>query len=129
MPRPTAITIREIGAMLAVLSLYVLVLLAPLHQAAGLQRDLASFGYETVTSWSVCQSLAADEDGDAPLAPAVKCPAPGLGKFSLAPLLPVALHLRAPSLAQTVAYPPHAASTVWRLPQHFGQSRAPPVPV
>ena len=35
---------REMGTALAVLAVYVLVLLAPLHQAAGLQRDLSQLG-------------------------------------------------------------------------------------
>lgn len=43
-------SVREIGTALAVLSLYVLTLLLPLHQAAGLQNDLARLGFEQSVS-------------------------------------------------------------------------------
>lgn len=70
--------IAETGRALALLGLYILLLLAPLHQAAGLQRDLAALGYETAGAWSICAPLAERGDGDtAPLI--VKCPALGLG--------------------------------------------------
>lgn len=70
--------IAETGRALALLGLYILLLLAPLHQAAGLQRDLATLGYETAGAWSICAPLAEQGDGDtAPLI--VKCPAQGLG--------------------------------------------------
>lgn len=129
MPRHAAITMRELGATLAMLSLYVLVLLAPLHQAAGLQRDLAGMGYETLAAWSICDSLAA-EDRDVPrTAPAIKCPAAGLGKPGFALPVSASVDLAPPSLADIVAYARHTAPDIWRLPEHFGQSRAPPVPV
>lgn len=129
MPRHAAITMRELGATLAMLSLYVLILLAPLHQAAGLQRDLAGLGYETLAAWSVCEPLAAEDNGDPLGIPAIKCPAAGLGKPGFAAPLPAAVHLVPPSLADIVAYARHGAPDIWRLPEHFGQSRAPPVPV
>ncbi|MCW5722808.1 MAG: hypothetical protein KIS86_16860 [Devosia sp.] len=123
------ITFRELGATLAVLALYVLVLLAPLHQAAGLQRDLAGLGYETISAWSVCESLASAESDDPLAATAVKCPAAGLSKPTFAappsPGLPAAIAQTTGVAAPRWSEAPHR----WRLPPHVGQSRAPPVPV
>jgi hypothetical protein len=51
---------RELSAALAVLAIYALVLLAPLHQAAGLQQDLAERGYGSADSWSVCTAVTPD---------------------------------------------------------------------
>lgn len=79
-------TYRQIGAetvrALALLAMYALVLLAPLHQAAATQRDFAKAGYETVASWSVCAPLAEDADGENTVA-VVKCPAQGISKDGL----------------------------------------------
>ena len=45
---------REFGTALAVVGIYILTLLLPLHSAAGLQRNLASLGYETIGKVSIC---------------------------------------------------------------------------
>lgn len=123
------ITIKELGTVLAVLALYVLVLLTPLHQAAGLQRDLSAMGFETLASWSACQSLAEDETGDPLAAPAVKCPAASLGKTGLATGVPPVLLIETPGRSEIVLYADAGDSHPLRLPDHFGQSRAPPVAV
>ena len=57
---------RELGAAFAVLALYVLVLLAPLHQAAGLQRDLAALGHPAWDQFSICTSLSRADPGERP---------------------------------------------------------------
>lgn len=125
-----AIIVRELGIAVAVLAIYVLTLLLPLHQAAGLQRDLARLGFATADTWSVCQSLAADEDGDDRQAPqAGKCAANGIGKNPLgaAPAVLASLYPPAPLL-------PLAAPRVRTLP-HLARyerqaiPRAPPVTV
>ncbi|WEJ33202.1 hypothetical protein [Devosia sp. SD17-2] len=123
------ITMKEIGTLFALLALYVLVLLTPLHQAAGLQRDLSGFGFETVASWSVCESLAADANGDPLAAQNVKCPAASLGKTALAGPVPPVLLIEAPGLSDILTYAEAGDSHALRRPDHFGQSRAPPVPV
>lgn len=123
------ITIKEVGTVLAVLALYVLVLLTPLHQAAGLQRDLSAMGFETVASWSVCEGLAQDEAGNPLGLPTVKCPAASLDKTGLANSLPPVLRIEPPGLSDIIAYADAGDSHRLRLPDHFGQSRAPPVPV
>jgi hypothetical protein len=118
---------REIGTALAVLAIYVLTLLLPLHQAAAQQRDLEALGYSTLESWSVCQPLAEDEQGDPKQDALVKCPAAGISKnpvgLSAPPAIPVALDL----LSEPSHYPPTIAATPLSPPDHVGQSRAPPV--
>lgn len=77
--RPKARSLMtEIGAPLAVVALYVLTLLLPLHQAAALQRDLALAGYETIGGWTICGPITDHGGPDTPAA--VKCPATGVAK-------------------------------------------------
>lgn len=78
---------REFGMALAVLALWLMSLLVPLHQASGLLRELARAGYDISGAWSICVTLAQDEDSETQL-PAV-CPAQGIGKNDVAqPPLP-----------------------------------------
>ena len=123
------IMLRESGIAVAVLAVYVLTLLLPLHQAAGLQRDLNAIGYSTLDSWSICQPLAQDDNGDPHDAAALSCPAAGVAKHQLAVVLPPVLDIAPPSAAENVRFAqasnPHRAP----LPDHVGQSRAPPVTV
>lgn len=120
--------IRETGIALAVLAIYVLTLLMPLHQAAALQRDLNAQGFATLDSWSVCQPLAQDESGAPVEASALKCPATGIAKHQLAAVLPPVLVIEQPTTADTVHFAHTLAPLTPILPDHVGQSRAPPVP-
>lgn len=117
--------VREIGAAFAVLAIYILTLLLPLHQAAGLQRDLSDLGYETVGAWSVCASIAQDENGD-DVPAAVKCPAAGIGKQDFAAPLPGTVAIEAPVLVATVGYSDFVQPYTLGIPDHVGQARAPP---
>jgi hypothetical protein len=89
---------RESATALAVLAIYMLTLLAPLHQARATQLDLAALGYATTDAgWVLCTPEGAtDPDRDA--IPISKCPAAGIGKKDLAApppeelLLAVGLH-------------------------------------
>lgn len=121
--------LRETGIAVAVLAIYVLTLLLPLHQAAGLQRDLNTIGFSTLDTWSVCQSLAEDETGDPRQAAALTCPATGVAKQQLAAVLPPVLVIEAPATAQLVRHSAAPALRAPHLPDHVGQSRAPPVTV
>ena len=121
--------LREAGIALAVLALYVLTLLLPLHQAAGLQRDLNAAGFSTLDSWSICQPLAQDDQGDPREAAALKCPATGVAKQQLAVVLPPVLTLEAPTTAEVIGFAAPDEHIRPILPDHFGQSRAPPVTV
>lgn len=120
---------REIGTALAVLAIYVLTLLLPLHQAAGLQRDLDAMGFATLESWSVCQPLVVDEHGKPDEATAVNCPAAGVAKQELAAALPPVLVIEPPTTADAIVYADLEQGTQKLLPDHIGQSRAPPVAV
>lgn len=120
---------RETGIALAVLAIYVLTLLMPLHQAAAQQRDLNAIGYSTLDSWSVCQPLAQDESGAPIEATALKCQATGIAKHQFAIVLPPLLDIAPPAAAEIIddAQAPGPFAPI--LPDHVGQSRAPPVPV
>ncbi|WP_297105895.1 hypothetical protein [uncultured Devosia sp.] len=117
----------EAGIALAVLAIYVLTLLLPLHQAAGLQRGLNALGFATLDSWSVCQPLAQDQNGDPHEAAALSCPATGVAKHQLAAVLPPVLVVEAPTTAGIVRHNDAPALHITLLPDHVGQSRAPPV--
>ena len=89
---------REIGTALAVLAIYLLTMLAPLHEARASQLVFEELGYSTlVTGWVICTSQGAD-GGDNDIS-VVKCPATGIGKHDLiAPsldVLPAGLDLTA----------------------------------
>lgn len=112
---------------LAVLAIWLMSLLAPMHQVSRLIGELSEAGIVTVTDWSLCVPL--DLDGDGPDGPQTLCPAQGIGKNDLAPvpdatlfaiLLPLSVNLYLPS-------PPER---FWaRVQADTGQPRAPPVPV
>tara|TARA_R110002020_G_scaffold21095_12_gene71663 strand:- start:1073 stop:1441 length:369 start_codon:yes stop_codon:yes gene_type:complete len=120
---------REFGTAFAVLAIYVLTLLLPLHQAAGLQRDLDRLGFETLTAWSVCAPLVQDEDGNPKTATVVKCPAAGFGKQDFVAIAPASLPIGIPAPASIVAWAAPSIRLQPSIPEHFGQSRAPPVAV
>ena len=119
---------REAGLAVAVLAIYVLTLLLPLHQAAGLQRDLNAMGFSTLDNWSICQSLAQDENGDLRDA-ALTCPAMGIAKHQFAAVLPPVLILAAPVLATLDSPRLPLVHLLPSPPDHVGQQRAPPVSV
>ena len=121
--------LRETGTALAVLALYALMLLLPLHQAAAQQRDLNALGYSTLSSWSVCALLATDEHGKPAEAAAVNCPALGVAKhFAVldAPPPPQFAFV-AVALAADLSFSGDVLAS--HLPDHVGQSRAPPIAV
>ncbi|WP_156458249.1 hypothetical protein [Devosia epidermidihirudinis] len=116
---------RELVTAIAVLGIYVLVLLAPLHQAAGLQRSLNELGFAALDNWSICAQIAQSDDAGKP--DVVKCAVAGIGKNEMAPLEPVALDAAVVLVAATVHYsdaPIIERSTLYQL---SGQPRAPPV--
>ncbi len=116
---------REFGTALAVLAIYLLTILAPLHQARASQLDFAKLGYETTTTgWVLCS--ATDTSGDSDIAIA-KCPAAGIGKNDL--VLPVfaSLDLGTPIIAAVPTGITQQAKIL--LPRQIapGGPRAPPV--
>ncbi|MDB5530962.1 MAG: hypothetical protein JWR51_4065 [Devosia sp.] len=114
---------KEIGTAFAVLALYLLTILTPLHQARATQLDFAALGYQTIeTGWVLCS---ADTDRSEGKSLVTKCPAAGIGKQQLvAPALAV-IAVDAPTMV-SVAYvdlPHHrvAPRLNWSAPP-----RAPP---
>lgn len=119
---------REIGTALAVLAIYLLTVLAPIHQARASQLAFEELGYATTqSSWVFCTSSGTSgQDQDIAVS---KCPAAGVGKDGLVlPMLdamPVGhdrLALAAP-LALTVP------TVLLRPVAPPAGPRAPPVPV
>ena len=91
---------REIGTALAVLALYLLTILAPLHEARASQLAFEELGYTTLQSgWVLCSSTGSGQtDHDSPVS---KCPLAGGGKpAAVAPAQPaMLLELRAALMA------------------------------
>ena len=70
---------REIGTALAVLAIYLLTILAPLHEARASQLVFEKLGYATLqTGWVLCSS--AQDNGENREVPVSKCPVTGIGK-------------------------------------------------
>jgi hypothetical protein len=116
---------REIGTAFAVLALYLLTVLAPLHHARASQIGFEALGYASLdASWVLCTpATPGDTDRDALIA---KCPATGIGKTELALPTPVTLSagldrvaLAAPLGTPSVIVAPRAIAPP-------GGSRAPP---
>lgn len=116
--------LKDAGAAFAVLALYMLTLLVPLHQSAASQRAFTELGYEAFGAWSICTAIAesgSDIDGSG----TVGCPLTGVGKQT-AGLVSI------PALIVPMAVI-EVASTHWAqaLPAHSvllsADPRAPPV--
>lgn len=113
------------GTAFAVVAIYILTLLLPLHQAAGLQRDLAALGYQTLGNVSICnpsKPASSDEKSDL----IVKCPSAGIAKNPFADA-PSGKPLDFPLLAASGMAP--ASATVLsprKRDLRDGWSRAPP---
>jgi hypothetical protein len=89
---------REIGTALAVLAIYLLTVLAPIHEARASQRAFEELGYTALDAgWALCTSLG-DMDGEQDT-DVSKCPATGVGKTEFAlpgvAILPTGLDLAA----------------------------------
>lgn len=117
---------REIAAAFAVLAIYLLTLLLPLHQAAGLQHDLAGLGHAPLDSWSICTPPAPDGHGHTPV---VKCPAAGIGKTEFAGIVPASIDIEPPTVFAAVVYGPAFAAPPLPIRTQSGQPRAPPATV
>lgn len=120
---------RDMGYAIAALAIYLLTLMLPLHQAAGLQRDLDRLGFANLGAVSVCSPGLADPDGDPDTPNALKCAAAGIGKHDVAAVLPPALSLTPPRVAVSLAYLPAYKGPLPRRAPHYAQARAPPVAV
>ena len=118
---------REIGTALAVLAIYLLTVLAPMHHARASQLAFEELGYAaTEVSWVLCTAAGIDgQDNDVLVA---KCPATGVGKTDL--VLP---QLNAVPVSHEIALaaPLFTASPIFlpRITAPPSGPRAPPVSV
>jgi len=97
---------REIGLALAMLGLYLLTLLAPLHEARASQLAFERLGYATTEiRWVICTAGGIEGGEEAGVS---TCPATGAGKAGLVPPLLAALpvmHRIAASPSVAIAAP------------------------
>ena len=114
---------RELGTAVAVLAMYLLLLLAPWHQAAALQHELADLGYASATTLDLCGGASADEESGAT---GFKCPVAGIGKFEFAGIEPSVIDLGPPAIAGDVTYAFAPVAAPLTLVYDARQPRAPP---
>lgn len=119
--------VREIGMALAVLSIWLLSLLAPMHQISRLIGELSEAGIVTVADWSLCVPL--DLDGDGPEGPVSLCPAQGTGKSDLLAPAPATLIATAFPVFAFVAWDLTPERFWPRIQSEPGQPRAPPAQI
>lgn len=119
--------LREVGTAFALLAMYILVLLAPLHQAAGLQRDLNVIGFSALDAWSICSPLAPTDDGDRQAVE--KCAAAGIGKNELALPASASIHIGIVQAQAPAYFIVALAIPAERPASRPGKPRAPPVSV
>ncbi|MDB5541169.1 MAG: hypothetical protein JWQ89_2896 [Devosia sp.] len=128
MPFRSKNMVRETVAAFAVLVIYALVLLLPLHQAAGLQRDLAKIGFETITASSICMEPAPRDDGGSTPS-AVKCAAAGIAKHKFATIEPGSVAIRVVRTTDPARYAAAPRLASRSIHEHPSQARAPPMTV
>jgi hypothetical protein len=116
---------REIGTAFAVLALYLLTVLAPLHQARATQLDFQALGYETLqTGWVLCTASETRKDSDRTLVS--KCPASGIGKQHLAEPSPLVIDLGTVAVLVAEAGPAPRAIHPFAPLNRAAPPRAPP---
>lgn len=119
---------REIGTALAVLAIYLLTLLAPMHHARASQLAFEQAGYTTVAaSWVTCTAegrIGTDRDD-----PVAQCPVTGAAKSDLVAPVPGVLPAGMTLLALAPRLPPQAPAIIAAASAPPAGPRAPPVPV
>ena len=116
---------RETGTALAVLAIWLMLLLAPLHQTAGLLRAFAQTGHNISGAWSICTTLAHEDGAKAQSIPV--CPGQGIGKTDILAPPPVALPARFATILHLVQPQIRAGQTAPHRPRTTGLPRAPPL--
>ncbi|MET3898814.1 hypothetical protein ABIB57_002766 [Devosia sp. UYZn731] len=115
---------KEIGTALAVLALYLLTILTPLHQARATQLDFAALGYQTIeTGWVLCSAETDRNEGKSLV---TKCPAAGIGKQQLVVPTLAVIAVGAPTMVLTVGYAELAHHLVAPRLNPSAPPRAPP---
>lgn len=119
---------REIGTAFAVLAIYLLTILAPMHQARASQLDFAALGYQTEQSgWVLCNPAnTGEQDRDVLVA---KCPAAGIGKNDVLAPSTLALPVHVPLASLAAPLPAYVAVFDPAPAAPPNGSRAPPAQV
>lgn len=116
---------REVTAAGAVLTLYLLTLLVPLHQAQATQDNFQTLGYEKLSGWSLC--IGGDyEPAESEKLPTA-CPFAGIGKISIAPALISGAGFDHGAAFEAIAYPAQDTALSGRFHADAHPPRAPPV--
>jgi hypothetical protein len=119
--------VREIGTAFAVLAIYLLTILAPLHHARATQLDFEVLGFETLqTGWALCSPGTAGDDEDKSLLS--KCPASGIGKQDLIEPTPASIDIGIPAFVSAAIHVDHEISGPALRLNPSAPPRAPPVP-
>ena len=118
--------VREIGTAFAVLAIYLLTILAPLHQARASQLAFQELGYATVqTGWVLCTPL--ESPGEKNEVLVGKCPAASIGKHEAIAPAPAATVLQIDrAVLASPQQAPHASVQSNTASGALG-ARAPPV--
>lgn len=124
MSKSNQIIVREFGMALAVLAVWLLTLLAPMHLASRYTAELAAAGIIAPPNWSLC--IPAEQTEDGATLPSL-CPAKSLGQDQLWPgpdtrALPLFV-----ATARTVTWHVVEVRDPTRNPTDIGQPRAPPL--
>ncbi|HEY9011810.1 MAG TPA: hypothetical protein VIN06_12400 [Devosia sp.] len=118
------IIVREMGAAIAVLAIYLLVLLAPWHQVSALQHDLAELGYASTATVDICGSGHAEGDDRSA---GFTCHVAGIDKFEFAAILPPAPSFIAPRVVKGTLRPAEPVFASAAHATRVGEARAPPL--
>ena len=76
------ILLREIGCACAVLAIWLMSLLAPMHLVSRMAADLRLEGYQTASDWSLCIPTGQTDDSGQPI---TLCPGKTVGGGGLLP--------------------------------------------
>ncbi|WP_246018438.1 hypothetical protein [Pelagibacterium montanilacus] len=115
--------VRECSAAVAVLAVYVLTLLVPLHQAQATQDAFEVLGFEPLSGWSLC--LAGETESPSPGGPQPVCPVAGVGKTGMA--LPDLVAIPGPlAVVLRIGQPVLALAPIAPAPHGTPPARAPP---
>ena len=116
---------REIGTAFAVLAIYLLTILAPLHQARASQLSFQELGFATLEAgWVLCTPLEQSPDKPSPIP---NCPAISIGKHDAALLAPAIILLPVDRTALAAPPPVPEKSLYAPKPATPLGARAPPV--
>ncbi|WDR02225.1 hypothetical protein PSQ19_16525 [Devosia algicola] len=124
MNTPAHRIVREMGTALAVLAIYLLTVLVPMHLSRASQLELDALGYATLApGWALCGAPDTKGGTDTHL---TRCPIAGVAKQSIAapvvPVLTVGLNVA----ALPVVYPPVPGLIRPAISDHDAPARGPP---